>query len=340
MFFHVSLTWLLGPFFLLCLFVLWALKKLHFDHKDCLLPKRLDEKLVVVTGCNRGIGLEAVGELARRGARVIMACRDMDKCRAARENLLKRFGVHTSGKSASEDCPSFLTPIGESQLVCEQLDLASYGSIRAFAQRILQREHALDILINNAGVHLAEPKFDEQDGIEFQMKVNYLGHFLLTELLFPLLAVAGDARVILLTSMLHRFAELNMTDICRPVVGSCYGTSKLANVIYARELSRRWANSDITVVSVNPGIVKTEIYHSRFRHWVVHSLLPSYIVKTPLQGCQTIVYCALTDDLVPGACYTDCRVCRVNPQALKIEVGEFLWETSERLIKQWKVKSQ
>ncbi|CAL8077495.1 unnamed protein product [Calicophoron daubneyi] len=336
-----SLSWLFYPFTLIIILVLWAIKKLHFDHKDCLLSNRLDGKLVVVTGCNCGIGFETVGELARRGARVIMACRDTRKCLAAREQLLARFGIQASGDSVAHNSSRNLTLIEEAQLICEELDLASVESVRSFARRLVQREHALHILVNNAAINLGHPKFDEQDGIEMHLKVNHLGHLLLTQLLYPLLAAAEHARVIMIASHMHRFAELNMADICRPLVGSCYSNSKLANVICALELTRRWADSNITAVSVHPGLVKTEIFrHRSWIQWLVHSLLPNWLARTPLEGCQTVVYCALTEDLVPGAYYSDCRISRVNPQALKTEVGDCLWNSSEQLINRWEVKSR
>lgn len=110
----VGMSWL---FFLVVgglILLLWIIKKLHFDHKDCLLPQRLDYKRVIVTGCNQGIGYETVGELARRGAYVIMACRDLNRCESARRSLLERFGEN---KTHSDDHhTSNLTPIKEEQV--------------------------------------------------------------------------------------------------------------------------------------------------------------------------------------------------------------------------------
>lgn len=325
------MTWwllLLASFVLVLLFIV---KTLHFNHKDCLLTQRLDGKVVVVTGCNQGIGYEVVGELARRGARVIMACRDLDKAESARSRILMRFkSTETIRKPATE-----LANLHGPQLECELLDLQSVSSLRNFASRLMAKEHSVDILINNAAVNLRKPLFDS-DGIELHLKINHLGHFLLTELIRPLLeASVHGARVINVSSFNHRLAELSMKDLCRPVVGSPYSNSKLANVIHAKEISKRWKDSNVVAVSVHPGLTKTELFrHMPRTRWIVHTLL-SGLTKSPWQGSQTIVYCSLVDDLTPGAYYVECRAGQVNSQALDENVGNYLWTASEQLIKKW-----
>ncbi|KAG5453531.1 Retinol dehydrogenase 12 [Clonorchis sinensis] len=321
------------------LIVLWVVKKLHFDHKDCLLPQRLDGKLALVTGCNTGIGYEVVGELARRGARVIMACRDLQKAEDARQRLLKRFGT---GQHVMSSLPH-LTSIDETQLECERLDLESPSSIRQFAARLQRQEHVLHFLVNNAGINLGHSQFDP-DGIERHLKVNHLGHFLLTNLLRPLLAAAaavdGEARVVNVSSFNHRLAELNLDDLSHPAVGTSYSNSKLANTIHAKALSERWQQeSNIIGVSVHPGLVKTDLFrYSAFTRWLVHRLL-SRLSKSPWQGAQDILYCCLAEDIQPGAYYHQCRVGQMNSQALREGMGDRLWTASERMIKHWEAAS-
>lgn len=317
----------------LVVLILFIVKTLHFNHKDCLLGQRLDGKVVIVTGCNQGIGYEVVGELARRGARVIMACRDLDKAEIARSRLLKRFESARANRELSTE----LTGLHKSQLECEQLDLQSVSSIRNFALRMIAKERCVDILVNNAAVNLGHAVFDS-DGIELHLKINHLGHFLLTELICPLLeASEHGARVINVSSFNHRLAELNTKDLCRPTVGSPYSNSKLANVIHAKEISKRWRDSNIVAVSVHPGLTKTEIFrHMPWTRWVVHTLL-SGLAKSPWQGSQTIVYCCLADDLAPGAYYVECRASQVNSQAFNEKVGDYLWTASEQLIQKWEI---
>ncbi|KAF8570407.1 hypothetical protein P879_05225 [Paragonimus westermani] len=327
------MAWWLLLLMLLAVVILWIVKIMHFSHRDCLLSQRLDGKVVIVTGCNQGIGYETVGELLRRGARVIMACRDLNKAELARRQLLKRFaGSPESDKQHS-------VRVTETQLTCEELDLESPASIRAFASRMRKQEQVVHILVNNAAINLRRAQFDA-DGIERHLKVNHLGPFLLTQLLYPLLQLAdGDARVINVSSFNHRLADLNMSDLCRPKVGSYYSNSKLANVIHAKELSRRWQESGIVSVSLHPGLVKTELFrHMPLTRWIVHTLL-GWLSKSAWQGAQTVIHCCLADDLIPGAYYHECRVARTSSQASDPDVGKFLWQASEKLIDHWESSS-
>ncbi|VDP90151.1 unnamed protein product [Echinostoma caproni] len=214
---------------------------------------------------------------------------------------------------------------------------------------MIRQGQPIDILINNAGIDFPRPQFGP-DGIEEHVRVNHLGHFLLTNLLRPLLEASDAARVIVLSSIMHRLAEVNVNDLCRPLVGSCYANSKLLNVIHARELTERWCasnkehdghtGSSVIGVSVHPGFVMTQIFrHSPFRSWLVHRCF-SWLAKTPWQGSQTVVYCALSNNLVPGAYYAECRVTKCNAQALDRQVGQAVWDASERLVKIWEGASK
>ncbi|KAF5404507.1 Short-chain dehydrogenase [Paragonimus heterotremus] len=309
--------------------ILWLLKRRFFNAAVCRLHNRLDGKLVIVTGCNQGIGYETVGELARRGAQVIMACRDLTRAEEARQRLLERFGLEYNA-----DHP-YLTPIREDQLKCEKLDLESIQSIRSFASRMLNRNQPVHILVNNAGIDLKRAEYDA-NGIESQLKVNHLGPFLLTQLLCPLLQSAvGESRIVIVSSLRHRFATMNFQDLSHPVVGACYSNSKLANVIFAKELAKRWSSKGITAVSLHPGLVRTEIfkYHPWIR-WIVHKPL-CWFTKSPWEGAQTTLYCCLVKELIPGAYYADCDLATVNRQALQEGVGEQLWIASEQLVQKW-----
>ncbi|CAH8671991.1 unnamed protein product [Schistosoma haematobium] len=199
---------------------LYIIKRKYFGHCECTLEDRLDGKTVIVTGCNTGIGLETVDELARRGARVIMACRDLRKCELARQELLIR---------TCNEKPSVLSVhLEPDQLICEELDLESPKSIREFANRIISREKSISILINNAGADFPEKIYDEL-GIEKHLKVNHLGHFLLTKLLKPCLHASDGkpCRVIILSSLSHWFAKLHPNSGFLSGVGSGYAISKL-----------------------------------------------------------------------------------------------------------------
>ncbi|VDP94272.1 unnamed protein product [Echinostoma caproni] len=144
-------------------------------------------------------------------------------------------------------------------LICESLDLASIPSIKNFAERLSQREPVIHMLINNAGVMIADFELTEY-GFEKNMGVNHLGHFLLTHLLIPRLCAASGAKVINVSSDSHYFSRINIRDLNKPMHGSYYAHSKLAMVIHARELSRRYANQGLTAVSLHPGLVGTELF--------------------------------------------------------------------------------
>ncbi|TNN14039.1 Retinol dehydrogenase 12 isoform 1 [Schistosoma japonicum] len=217
-------------------------------------------KLLLLRDAITGIGLETVDELARRGARVIMACRDLEKCKSARLEILTR--THSENPLL---CSFRVEP---DQLICEELDLESPKSIREFANRIISKEKFVPILINNAGADFPEKIYDEH-GIEKHLKVNHLGHFLLTKLLKPCLRTSDGepCRIIILSSLSHWFAKLTPNSRYLSGTGSGYSISKLLNVIHAREISKRWFVDGIVAVSVHPGLVRTSIFRSvKWKH--------------------------------------------------------------------------
>ncbi|KAG7253143.1 hypothetical protein CRUP_013422 [Coryphaenoides rupestris] len=144
--------------------------------------ERLDGKTVIITGANTGIGKETTRDLARRGARVIMACRDLERAEEAREDILEDTG--------NED------------IAIRKLDLSDTKSIRAFAEVINREERQVNVLINNAGVMMC-PYSKTVDGFEMQLGVNHLGHFLLTSLLLDLIKRSAPARVVVVASVAH-----------------------------------------------------------------------------------------------------------------------------------------
>jgi len=201
-------------------------------------------RTAVVTGANSGLGLVAATELARARAKVVLACRNTDK-----------------GEQAAR---SIRVEIPGAAVMVEQLDLSSLDSIRAFAERFAAARHAgLDLLINNAGV-MAPPRSETADGFELQFGTNHLGHFALTGLLLGELEGREDARVVTLSSGAHKFGRINFDDLQsegRYRRWRAYGQSKLANVLFARELDRRLRESGSTVSSLaaHPGYAATNL---------------------------------------------------------------------------------
>ena len=205
-------------------------------------------KTVLITGANNGIGKETAVDLAKRKARVILACRNEQKGRKAEVEVRKRSG--------------------NNRVFFMQLDLASLESIRAFAKKFLEKDWILDILINNARATIGEDGRYErtQDGFEVKMGVNHLGHFLLTNLLLERMKESPSARIVVVSSVAYEqcecfdFPNMNNNDPERykRQHNDAYRQSKLANILFTRELARRLEGSRVTVNAVHPGTVVTK----------------------------------------------------------------------------------
>jgi NAD(P)-dependent dehydrogenase (short-subunit alcohol dehydrogenase family) len=196
-------------------------------------------KTVLITGGNAGIGLETGVGLARKGAHVVITSRDTTRGDAARAEIVRRSG-------------------NESVDVM-QLDLASFASVRAFAAAFLERYERLDVLIDNAGLVLGSRSVTE-DGNETTLQVNHLGHFLLTALLRDRLVASAPSRVVVLTSDAHKNARrgLDFDDLQserKYRSFSVYSKTKLANVLFTRELARQLDGTGVTVNCAHPGFV-------------------------------------------------------------------------------------
>jgi len=203
----------------------------------------LSGRTFVVTGGNSGIGYEAARVLARRGGRVVLACRDPGKAKGAVAAI--------SAESPTADVEAL------------PLDLASLASVRAFSEAFQARYEALDVLINNAGV-MALPRRETADGFEMQLGTNHLGHFALTGLLLERLLDSRGARVVTVSSSAHRPGRIQFDDLQwerRYGKWRAYAQSKLANLLFTYELQRRLARSGASVISVacHPGYSATNL---------------------------------------------------------------------------------
>ncbi|TKS73423.1 Retinol dehydrogenase 13 [Collichthys lucidus] len=263
---------------------------------------QLDGKTVLITGGNTGIGKETAVDLARRdfnclifilelykicccasGARVILACRDMDRANKAAEDVRKESG--------------------NDNVIVKKLDLASLQSVRQLAKDVLANEERLDVLINNAGV-MSCPKWLTEDGFEMQFGVNHLGHFLLTNCLLDLLKKSSPSRIVNVSSLAHEkgqiyFDDINLEKDYDP--WKSYRQSKLANVLFTRELANRLQGTGVTTYSLHPGVIRTELGRHLWPTmplWkrVVYKPLV-FLIKSPTEGAQTTIYCAVEESL-------------------------------------------
>ena len=297
---------------------IFFLKK-YFGGGVCTSEVKLDGKTVIVTGANTGIGKETALDLAGRGARVILACRSVPKAQQVAEDILKE--------------------TGSNKVIVKELDLASLKSVRNFARDINETEDRLDILINNAGV-MRCPYWKTEDGFEMQFGVNHLGHFLLTNLLLGILQRSQPSRVINVSSLAHtrgkiRFDDLQSEQDYHP--GQAYAQSKLANVLFTRELSKKLDDTDVIVTALHPGVVKTELgRHLSLANSILARLvfgpLLWLIFKTSWQGAQTTIHCAVSDDVESGLYYSDCKPKEVAEQGRDDAVAKKLWEVSADLV--------
>ncbi|XP_059154986.1 retinol dehydrogenase 13-like [Physella acuta] len=280
--------------------------------------ERIAGKTVIITGANTGIGKETARELARRGGRIIMACRDIEKCEKVRQEFILETANHN--------------------IECRKLDLASIGSIRAFCKGIHASERHLDILINNAGVMMC-PKMLTEDGFEMQLGVNHLGHFLLTYLLLDKLKASAPSRIIIVSSLAHKRGSINFDDLNSANSydkHEAYKQSKLANLLHQKELVSRLEGTGVTVNSLHPGIVATElgrhlpITKSSFSSFLLFPI-KFILMKTPIQGAQTTLRLALDPALetVTGKYFSDCKELPPASQALDDVAAKRLWAVSE-----------
>ncbi|CAH8681054.1 unnamed protein product [Schistosoma rodhaini] len=312
------------------------MQKSKITNRLCRLPGRLDGKLVIVTGANIGCGLELSGELARRGCIVIMACRDLEKGFLGKEILLDRFGDRSQEKwrksPAGSGVEPFLEVVKTSQLIVEHLDLACLESIRHFAKKIQHQYTRLDILIHNAGM-MATSYMETHDGFELQMGVNHLGPVLLTELLLPLLYNGAPSRVIVIASNLYQQGDIDVNNL--NLRGEQYGPfkaynqSKLANVLYVRELAKHLDGLKVIPMAVHPGAVRTEISNTGDHRY---QLFLRAVGISPWEGAQTALYCTLINDPVPGGYYSNCEREELTEKALNETLSRKLWDASRELV--------
>ncbi len=212
----------------------------------------LTGKVAVVTGANRGIGLETARELARKGADTILACRSVER-----------------GQRAIDEVRAEMP---RSMVALMMLDLGSLASIERFARALTRTRSRLDVLINNAGI-MAVPYSQTEHGFESQMGTNHLGHFALTGRLLELLLATAGARVVTVSSVAHRAGKMDFGNLLYENRGyspfRAYWRSKLANLLFTYELQRRFESADVEALSLaaHPGFSSTNISRHLGRHW-------------------------------------------------------------------------
>lgn len=302
-------------------------------HRMCTSKARLDGKVAIITGANTGIGKETARDFYRRGARVILACRNVEKAKAAVEDI----------KNNPSPNNEYRGKLGE--LVIYSLDLSNLKTVRECAKKLLTNESAIHILVNNAGIMMC-PHEKTKDRFELQLQSNHLGHFLLTLLLLPKIqSSAPGCRILNVSSICHLFGEIYFNDINLDRSYSpmkAYAQTKLANILFTKELAHRLKEagiSGINVYSLHPGIIRTELS----RHYsttiipgatFIYRNIMRPFIKTPVQGAQTTIHCAVDEKVADetGLYYVECRVSRPQWRARNDEIAKYLWNHTCQLL--------
>jgi len=274
-------------------------------------------KTVLITGADGGIGREITRALAKKRASIVMACIDVDAARPVCEEIKEE-----SGNGAIE---------------IMQLDLASLASVRQFAGSFSERHQQLHVLINNAGVFCAKRQ-ETADGFEKTMGINYLGPFLLTHLLLPVLQKTPEARIINVSSNACAQGRLDLNNIHlkKGYQGfKAYANSKLAVVLFTLELADRLKGSGITVNAVHPGHVATNIWNMWPGKWY-QALLFKIIrrfARTPEEAAHNSVFLACSDEVrgVTGTYFDGRKPKALSPACKDVTLRRNLWALSEKL---------
>jgi NAD(P)-dependent dehydrogenase (short-subunit alcohol dehydrogenase family) len=272
-------------------------------------------KTILITGCNSGLGQEAMRVLALRGARVVGTARTEEKAKAA--------GAAVEGETVP--------------LACE---LSEPASVRACVESVKKAGLQLDAIICNAGI-MALPKLEKAHGYELQFFTNHIGHFILVTGLLDQLTEAG--RVVMLSSAAHAQApkegiQLDNLDGSKGYSDiRNYGQSKMANILFAKELARRFAGTKRTANAVHPGVIATNL--TRYIHPVFAAIFnatgPLFLKSVP-QGAATEVYVATHPSLagVSGEYFADCNIAKSRRDSRDPELATKLWDASEKIVAQ------
>lgn len=276
------------------------------------------KKRALITGATDGIGKEIARGLLRRGLSVVLVGRNPAKGEAVVAELKQEH------------------PEGQIELL--NADLLRPQGARALARQVLERYERLDVLINNAGAYFAHRELTE-DGFERTFSLNHLAYFALTLDLLPLLEKSAPARVVNLSSGAHLGGKLDLGDLHferRPWLGGwpAYSQSKLANVLFTRELASRVSKQGIAVNAVHPGFVASKFGHNNPGLWNRALRLSQWVGRSCEKGAETAIYLATSEEVasVSGQYFFDLKPRSVAAAAKDQALARQLWERSLELV--------
>jgi NAD(P)-dependent dehydrogenase (short-subunit alcohol dehydrogenase family) len=276
----------------------------------------MKDKICVVTGANSGIGKVTARELAKRGARVVLGCRDMDKGAAALEEIKRE---------ANSDAVTLLP-----------IDLASLASVRAFVASFQAEFDHLDVLVNNAGAYIPK-RYETEDGFEMTMGVNHLAPVLLTALLRDALEAAPAARIVNVSSMGHKMARLDLDDLhSKQSFGAmrAYCNSKLANILHVKALCAQLQADGVTANCLHPGVVGSGFAQDESSAFGFMVKLGKPFIMSPEKGARTSIFLATSPDVegVSGEYFVRQKMAKPSRAGRNIELAERLQSMSEQMV--------
>ena len=270
-------------------------------------------KTIIVTGANSGIGKEAALQLAQAGNQILMLSRDSEKSRIAQQEII--------------------SATGNQNVMLITVDLAEPSSIRQAVAEIQEKYPKIDVLVNNAGLYKVK-RGENSTGIEMSFAVNYLATFMLCQLLIDNLAASGNGRIVNVVSDMYKSGKINFDDLMLEngyKTGAAYANTKYAAVLYSAELAQRLKEKGITVNTLHPGMLGTDVFreYPKFLSKVMNILL-----EKPEKGGERIVYLA-TDAAVANT--TGKYFYKLDERDVEIfadekEITERLWKLSEEMI--------
>ena len=280
----------------------------------------MEKKLAVITGADGGMGTEITRAVARAGYRVIMACYDPAKAEAKRRMLAEN--------------------TGNTDIEVRGIDLASLASVAAFADRLLQEGTPLALLMNNAGT-METGRHITEDGLERTVSVNYVGPYLLTRKLLPLMG--EGSRVVNMVSCTYAIGRLDFPDFfLQGKKGAfwripIYSNTKLALTLFTIELARRVKERGIVVNAADPGIVSTNIITMHMWFDPLTDILFRPFIRTPRQGAATAVSLLLDKEAGKrtGTLNVSCHPKQLSDKYLHHKQADELWRLTEERVKQW-----
>jgi len=276
----------------------------------------MNARICLVTGATHGIGRASAEALAAHGGQVLIHGRDLERARGVAAAISRT--------------------TGNSMLRAVQADFADLAQVRRLAQELNASLPRLDVLINNAG-RMSAARALSVDGYELTFAVNHLAPFLLTNLLLPKLRASAPARIVVVASEAHRRAQLDFDDLMNSTVSGlmpAYARSKLANLLFMRELAQRLAGSGISVNALHPGFVASHLF--RDLPPLLRAVLGTAVrpfMRSSVAGARTSVYLATAPELLgkTGGYYRDCRLTTPSSAAQSSSDAARLWQVSAEL---------